>query len=117
MAFFFNTLALAVTAAIAGLYVSDLDLSYFWILHILGGVVMGAWTCAVSVRLNLPLYGAFLLLCAVVLLGTAGWEIFEQALGLAGSPFDTLLDFLFGVGGATAVFISYVIIIRSSHAD
>lgn len=107
MAFFFNIFALATTAVIAWLYLTDIDLSYFWILHILGGLVMGAWAAAVSVRLDFPVRTTFLFLCAVVFGGSLGWEVFEQILGLAGGPLDTVADFLFAAGGALVVFILY----------
>lgn len=113
MALFFNILALGVTALLAGLYIADIDLSFFWVLHILGGIIMGSWTAAVSARRDLPVRSAFLLLCAVVAIGSFGWEVFEQALGLASGALDTLLDFLFGIGGALAAFFIYALLKRT----
>jgi glucose dehydrogenase len=116
----FHILALGLTAAIGWLYVYGTEHSFFWIypwfdslLHVLGGLVMGLWACAVALRLGSSSRGALLWVFVVALIGGGVWELFEYLFDIQGDPLDTTSDLALGLGGALAVWLLYPVFRRT----
>ena len=119
MALLFNTLSLALAAALGWLYLYGVEHSFLWIypwfdtlLHFLGGLVMGLWACAVGVRFSLALRPAFFWISAAAFVGGIAWEVFEYVLQIQGGAIDTLSDISFGIAGAYAAFLLYAPLAR-----
>ncbi len=120
----FNTLALCIAVLTAGTYWYGVDQSFFWAywwydipLHLLGGLVMGLWACAVGARLQLVPRHTFLLVLFIVLLGGIVWEVFEVALNLVrkdGYWVDTVADLGNDIVGGMTAWILYRFVYKKS---
>lgn len=115
MSLFFNTFAILLTFGIGGLYLFGIEHGLFWntnwydiVLHSLGGLLMGAWACAVSARLSFSPRGAALFVFVVATAGGISWEVFEYTLSIWNGPVDTAFDLLFDLLGAFSALLFYV---------
>jgi hypothetical protein len=106
----FNILALVTICVTSALYWVVVERSwlfeYPWVdipLHLLGGLAIGFWACAVAARLVFSPRGALLFsLASFAVLGSL-WELFEYIFDIAGAGSwiaDTFGDLVVGALGA-----------------
>ena len=117
MPIIFHTLALGIMLVIAWLYWLGITESYFWLywwydipLHLLGGLVIGLWGCAVAAKRNLNPRQTLILVLMLVIVGGVAWEVFEHIAGLTrdgGYWFDTIKDLFDDLVGALVPLIMY----------
>jgi len=120
-----HILAIVCAIATAGTYWWGIEQSFFWIypwydvlLHIMGGMVIGFWACAVALRQKCSKGDMLILVLLVLSIGVTTWEIFEYVAGFSNSDYvlDTAGDVVNGfIGGLLVWSIISIIKTRTVH--
>lgn len=118
MALIFNFLSILTVGILAVFYLSAVNFSWFWIypwidipIHIMGGLTLGLWACAVASRFNTPPKKAFAYIVIMLLCVGFVWETWEYQVGITsgefGYWFDTVKDIGDDLLGGTLAAIVY----------
>lgn len=75
--------------------------------HVFGGLTVGLWAAAVSIKLGLSKKRAMILILGLTAAVGVSWEVWEALEGLSGGPLDTLKDLLDDMLGAVIAWLIY----------